>query len=150
MKWGSIKTREKSCRGQWGYLKGIGYGEKCNKMASLLHVQYHLLKHKNYEIKAITKVFFPSYSCKENWIGLRFAFLTLCCLKQQHILLIFFFVDHLVCWSIPVWRLWCTFPVLAGLSYQTHHKVQIWCLLTSIYSGRWEMDCRGDVFLAVR
>jgi hypothetical protein len=38
--------------------------------------------------------------------------------------------------------------VLAGLSYHTHRIVLIWRLATSICSGRWMMDCVGNIFLA--
>ena len=49
---------------------------------------------------------------------------------------------------IPVWRPWSTLPILAGLSYHIHRIVRIWPLLTSICSGRWKMDCVGNIFLA--
>ena len=49
---------------------------------------------------------------------------------------------------MPVWRPWSTFSILAGLSYHTHCIVRIWRLLTSICSGRWKMDCMGNIFLA--
>ena len=49
---------------------------------------------------------------------------------------------------IPVWRPWITLSNLAVLSYHTHHIVWIWRLLTSISSGRWKMDCMGNIFLA--
>ena len=49
---------------------------------------------------------------------------------------------------IPVWRLWSTLSILAGLSYHTHRIIRIWRDLTSICSGRWKMDCVGNTFLA--
>jgi len=49
---------------------------------------------------------------------------------------------------IPVWRPWSTLPILGGLSYHTHHVVQIWPLLTSICSGWWKMDCVDNIFVA--
>jgi len=48
-----------------------------------------------------------------------------------------------------VWRWWSTLPILAGLSYHAHCIVWIWCLLTSIYLGRWKVDFMGNVFLAI-
>ena len=50
---------------------------------------------------------------------------------------------------IPVWRPRSTLSILAGLSYHTHRIVWIWRLLTSICSGRWKMDCMGNIFLAM-
>ena len=35
-----------------------------------------------------------------------------------------------------------------GLSNHTHRIFRIWCFLTSICSGRWKMDCMGNIFLA--
>ena len=49
---------------------------------------------------------------------------------------------------IRVWRPWSTLLNLAGLSYHTHRIIRIWRLLTSICSGRWKMDCVGNIFLA--
>lgn len=43
---------------------------------------------------------------------------------------------------------WNTLPNLAGLSYHIHCIVQIWNLLTSIYSSQWKMGCMGNIFLA--
>lgn len=48
---------------------------------------------------------------------------------------------------IPVWRPCGTLQSLAGLSYQAHHTVWIWHLLTSTCSGRWMMDYVGNIFL---
>ena len=48
----------------------------------------------------------------------------------------------------PVWRLWSMLSILAGLSYHTHRIVWIWCLLTSICSDRWKVDCVGNNFPA--
>jgi len=36
---------------------------------------------------------------------------------------------------VPIWRLWSTLPVLAGLSDHINHIVQIFCFLASICSG---------------
>ena len=47
-----------------------------------------------------------------------------------------------------VWRLWSRLPMLAGLSYHTHHIVQMWGLLTSICMGQWKMNCMSNSFLA--
>ena len=49
---------------------------------------------------------------------------------------------------LPVWKLWSTLSILAGLLYDTHHIVRICRLLTSICSGRWKMECVGNIFLA--
>ena len=45
---------------------------------------------------------------------------------------------------------WSTLSVLAGLSYRTHCTciVGIWRLPNSICSGRWKMDCVGNIFIA--
>lgn len=50
---------------------------------------------------------------------------------------------------IPVWRLWSTLKVLPGLFYHTHCVVWILCLLTSICSGWWMMNCMDKIFLAM-
>lgn len=47
----------------------------------------------------------------------------------------------------PVRRPWSTLAVLPGLSYHTHHIVQMWCLLTSTFWGWWKMDCVGNISL---
>lgn len=49
---------------------------------------------------------------------------------------------------IPVWRPWITLPILAGLSYHTHHVVWMWGLLISICWSWWKMDCVGNIFNA--
>ena len=49
---------------------------------------------------------------------------------------------------IPVWIPWSTLPIMGGLSYHTHCIVRIWPLLIPICSGRWKMDCVGNIFLA--
>lgn len=36
-----------------------------------------------------------------------------------------------------------------GLLYHTHHIVQIWCLLTLTFLGRWKVDCVSNVFLVM-
>ena len=41
---------------------------------------------------------------------------------------------------------WGTLPILAGLSYCTHHTARIWHLLTSICSSR-KVDCIGNFVL---
>ena len=38
---------------------------------------------------------------------------------------------------IPIWRQRSTLLILAELSYNTHHIVWIWCLLTSICLRKW-------------
>jgi len=49
---------------------------------------------------------------------------------------------------IPVWRLWSTLLVLAGLSYKTHHIVQISFWLPSVWAD--ERQTVGNIFLATR
>jgi len=68
------------------------------------------------------------------WLSLRLEFPESCNMKMPG--------------SIQIWRPWSTLSILAGLSYHTHRIVQIWCLLTSICSGRGKMDCMSNIFLA--
>ena len=49
----------------------------------------------------------------------------------------------------PGWIPWITLPILAWLSYHTHHIVWTWHLFTSISLGRWKTDCTGNIFLAM-
>jgi len=49
---------------------------------------------------------------------------------------------------IPVWRPGSSLSILARLSYHDHRIVRIWRPLISICSGRWKMDCVGNIFLA--
>jgi len=49
---------------------------------------------------------------------------------------------------IPAWRSWSALPIFTGLSYHTHHTVQIWHLQNYICSGRWKMNCMGNILLA--
>ena len=71
----------------------------------------------------------------QRWLSWRLEFPESGQRRRQH-----FSCNTMTSGPIPVWWPWNTLSILAGLSYHTHHTVRIWCLLSSICPGRWQMD----------